>query len=434
MRLTAKMPILFRGRPSRARKVRAIFCWAEATAEVAETTLSEMPVVFRAHAAKESGERYGRAALELRKHDGRFYRKIASSLAHAERRRLFDHPFDELCDRDWEAVRGRPFSHRGAAISPDWPEMEGNPLVRALFDEFDWHALRGDDARNGSKSAWPEIGSARQERGWHDHRNDADLMSILEDAADVRQHDIAAAREMHAVQLGKLLIADGELWMRCRPPCLSVQYRPGIMTGPENFANPPYPDATSITVTTAPEAMVTDLHCWHFPLSAADEAEDFAERMHRPRRKPRFGIGKEMTDYRGAYEWEDVREFDFDHRAEEIDRVGYILAATCAAARKRHEPFYERRLDQTTKADLDAVREFASRSNHVLGDTPNMTPYLDLLTENWMALGHRMYLTDWPMHKRLADLYVQTARDYALTRPISLELDHAFDGAPAPGR
>ncbi|MBY3151365.1 hypothetical protein HFO56_03050 [Rhizobium laguerreae] len=431
MKISFQLPLLVRGRPRTSRNVTDVFCTTTFTSEIEEVSLREMDIVFevreRLHitgrlspAQREELKKYkafGKGEpFRLRTCAGATYRRIAVSASEAIKRGLFSTPFDDR-------ISGRlaePHQQRhgwptdcGGDISPIQVQSGNKPLARALTDEFEWRLDRQSIHGLKSKTAWPRppLRGNDYSKGWHTHRNAINFAEA--GIQDVVAEDLDLAFAMYESQARKLLIADGEVWMKTRPPAYRVQFIPGTFRSSPSWID--------ISMVTAPEGYVGDLLTQHFSLRDADEATETARQLYGNEADWGEGFTKEFSDFRKPYECADETLLDYDYQQEEINRFGYTAAVESWAYLKRN-PEKAERLNAQQIALIEAAYNDVAQVNHVLGIHQDMTDYVPALEEAWKRLGHRQTLTGLQGIQWHAETAAERALRYVENAPISLKL------------
>jgi hypothetical protein len=446
MDIKLELPIFVRGRTKGARGRQNIFCKTVHVADVPEVGLSEMPVVFevakRIERLPKAGELTDRddatperlaakrAELDrpfvLRTFEGAPYRRIAGSVAEAEALGLFADPFERrlsgrhlaYVDQSWQC-------DYGGDISPARVFRDNGPLARPLVDEFAWMLDRESSNVQLMKTAWPRNPVGRREdqfAGWNTHRNGVDIDDPAHGINDIDGDDWHTAKEMIRVQAGKLLLVDGEVWLRSRPPCYRVQHLPGYGYGP--------PGRVEVAMVTAPESYTGDLDVQHFSLADHDLAVQAADGLmaRYVGREPVFRC--DLVDDRVPFECHDDGLLDYDHEEEEINRFGYAAAAEITSFLKRN-PKYADRLDESEIGMVADAFEEVRQVNHILGEHRDMTRFVPGLAAAWAALGHKQFLTGGVSVSAEAKTAATRALNYIDAAPIGVDAvgDHPLFSA-----
>jgi hypothetical protein len=438
MKLSFELPLLVRGRQKARPSISDIYCTSTFTAEIEEISLREMDVVFEvrdrhrtparisaAQAAAQGGWMENIAkTYRLRSYDGAVYRRVARSTSDAINHGLFSTPFDERISgrlaNNYQQRQGWPAEY-GGDISPAQIPTGNKPLARALSDEFEWRLDRESIHGLKSKTCWPRptLRGEDYSKGWHAHRNAIRFAEA--GIRDVDPEDLELALAMYRVQAGKLLIADGEVWMKSRPPAYRVQRIPGTFKSAPTFID--------ISMVTAPEGYVGDLNTQHFSLQDEDEAAEAARLLYGSEEDWAEGFTRELSDFRKPYDCADETLLDYDYQQEEINRFGYTAAVECWSYLKRN-PEKAERLDSQQIALIEAAYEDVSRVNHVLGIHHDMTDYVPGLEAAWKKLGHRQMLTGGQGIQVYAEMAAERALRYVENTPINLSLQPRTTSAP----
>lgn len=423
MKISFDLPILVRGRPKGGRNVSDIFCRTVYTADIEEISLSEMDVAFTANETFIRGSEVpDSCSISLRSYGGELYRKIAGSLEEAERRGLFSSPFDESVSGRLAATLyhhnewPQPF---GGDISP-MRSLQGNkPVARPLTDEFEWRLDRESAAGLRSKTAWPRppARGVTISAGWHAHRNSVRFESV--GIRDVVVDDLELAHTMFKAQTGKLISADGEIWMKSRPPAYQVQFRPAWYKGP--------PSLIEVSMVTAPEGYVGDLYTQHFSLHDGDKATAAAQSIYGDDKIWREGYLRELHDFRVSFDCTDDSVMTYDYQQDEINRFGYTAAIECWSFLRRN-PEKAEKLDTGELAAIKAAHDAVLEVNHILGHHQDMTDFVPILAGAWKKLGYRQSLTGGEGLQHNAISAQTRVLAYIEDRPIDLALRPPADG------
>nr|WP_250807419.1 hypothetical protein [Neorhizobium tomejilense] len=435
VKLDFELPILVRGRPKGSSAVTNVYCATRYSANIPEVSLGEMPIVFEVqkrmgkvtpidapmiNARRDAKRAETATPYRMRSFNGAYYRKIAGSLNEAEELGLFRSPFDaRLNGRLAEQYPGRSWrrslAEYGGDISPI-QIVEGNaPLARPLADEFEWQLDRESTTILKSKTAWPRPGPRHEDgtAGWHSHRNAVFLGSLEAGIRDIAGEDMDRAETMIQSQIDRLLIADGEIWLRTRPPAYKVQFRPSVYKGP--------PSQTVISMTTAPESYLGDLYTQHFSLADVSRAEETVADIYGRESDWSEGFTYEICDFRVPYDCLDEALLEYDYQQEEINRVGYTAAVECHAFLER-KPEYARKLTQDQLDTIDSAFEATSAVNYLLGHHRDMSEFVPTLAAAWKKLGYKQLLTGGQALSSDAEFAVKHALEYIETAPISIDL------------
>ncbi|MCS4089338.1 hypothetical protein [Rhizobium sp. BK176] len=430
MKLSFELPLLVRGRQKARSNISDIYCTTTFSSEIEEISLREMEVVFEVQDRFMNHDRINRSqatamgnpmafptkAFRLRAYDGAVYRRVSASVSEAIKHGLFSTPFDDTISgrlaNNYQQRGGWPADH-GGDISPVRLPGGNKPLARPLTDEFEWRLDRESVHGLKSKTAWPRppLRAEDYSKGWHAHRNAIKFADL--DIRDLIQEDLELALAMYRVQADKLVIADGQVWVKSRPPAYRVQRIPGRFKSAPTFID--------VSMVTAPEGYVGDLNTQHFSLRDEDEAIEAARVMYGNEADWPEGFNRELSDFRKPYDCVEESLLDYDYQQEEINRFGYTAAVECWSYLKRN-PAKAETLEAHQIALIEAAYEDVGRVNHVLGIHHDMTDYVPGLEAAWKKLGHRQILTGGQGLQYYAEMAAERALRYVENTPITLNL------------
>lgn len=438
MKLSFELPLLVRGRQKAGRNISDIYCTTTFASEIAEISLREMDVVFEVGDRHMNQDRINRSQAEaigkpmgfpprtfrLRAYGGATYRLVSLSVSDAIKHQLFSKPFDDRISgrlaNSYQQRGGWPAEH-GGDISPARHPGGNKPLARPLTDEFEWRLDRESVHGLKSKTTWPRppLRAEDYSKGWHAHRNAVKFAEA--GIRDVDPEDMELALSMYQALADKLVIADGQVWMKSRPPAYRVQRIPGTYKSAPTFID--------VSMVTAPEGYVGDLNTQHFSLRDHDEVTETARLLFGQEADWAEGMTRELTDLRKPYVCADDSLLDYDYQQEEINRFGYTAAVECWSYLKRN-PEKAEKLEAWQLALIEAAYEDVSRVNHVIGIHHDMTDYVPSLEAAWKKLGHRQILTGGQGLVYYAEMAAERALRYVENRPISLSLQPQVQSSP----
>lgn len=396
MKLDIELPFAFRGRPKGCRDIRDIFLTKTVTVEVAEVAKSETGVAFsvakRTLAGSEDGpdgpwlqarlnavKSEKRQKFVMRTFQGTLYRKIANSVSEAFELGLFSTPFEHRNsgrrDRDAYGVPAWQ-SEYGGDISVVRAFRDNGPLSRPLLDEMSWIMDRDRPHCDGARSSWPPAPSEPNRAynfAYHAHRNARTFEEEISRITEIDWSSMAAAEQMVDTQTVRLLLIDGEVWIKSRPPAIAVDYE---------FRWKVH-NQLRLRLVTAPEVYVSKLSCAHFSLADMEAAREYAASQSSDRRQ--------IVDNLLPYEYHDPALLDYDWRGEAINRFSYTAAVECRNFLARN-PEKGDKVTSDERAVIANAFEETMNVNHILGIHRDMSEFALDLKSAWKKLGYRQCL------------------------------------------
>ena len=228
MKLNIPLPIMFRGRPSRRRLSSDLYIrtMKDYQADINEISTSETLVASQAILSNTNDET---VFSELRSYDGGLYRPIPSFIG--------------------EISQGK------------YTDLEGISIEQQIRKYISWKSDALGLSIDGNQKIWPVSALT----------NVQVFEKLITTVQSYRAEDVANFERIHEVQADKLLMIDGEMWIKTPPPCITVY--PKIIYGAE------YEIVSQIKFEYYPEHQDLDFGAVRFMLSEYNEALQYADEL-----------------------------------------------------------------------------------------------------------------------------------------------------------
>jgi hypothetical protein len=433
MKTVVRMPLLVRGQPARNNGLRDIFVVKEVSWDIPEVSRSETEVAFTTRQKWrrfESGmlgpdTQYDihpcEARTELREYDGALYKRIATT--EEEIRKLLSTAFPST----WAGN----LHHEDNEISFDpTTERHGNPMAEggispvsnAVYRQLDWHrsCCRYVDERD-PELVWPI--SPRPRRAdltyiGNNTRNNATFEDVLPNISHFDTDQFEACLDLYPQQLSRLLMVEGELWIRTPPPIYRV--KPLFETGKTSAL---------IHMCLAPDIHDTDMTSALFSLSSRDEAIEYARRLaelsalERQNGDHNWGGDRgHVYDTHVDFEVSDDLLIAYDHEAEELRRLSCALAVETRRFSVRNPGWLEKRkIAEETVNGCHASFDQVLATNYVTGEYGDASPWLESNLSFFKRTGRKHSIYKFGTVAR-TDLMVDRVRDFSENAPIHIGL------------
>nr|WP_250807613.1 hypothetical protein [Neorhizobium tomejilense] len=364
MKMEIDYPFLTRGKPRRCGAVKDIYVTMRTTVDVPVVSISDMDTVldtpkhFFRHDRPFVGQRC-QVGDQLKSFDGRLFRKVDAPPGFTWNRRPFSnesHPVER--------------SEHGSLINLAVYREGLNPITSAIRNQFEWILESESGIDSGEVNAWPN------ERGkWLRtmKRSETIFGDMVADITEIDEEIHGRGLEMLAAETGRLVMADGELWITCGPPCWVVDLN-------RNAAK----DEVTIYLGVLPTGIDAKMERRYFSLDRLDEAREYASWCvgtgQRDRR--RFSYAAATGDFDMAAP-SDLLAFDQD--AYELERLSLLFAME-SARRVRSKPELWDLLDGRQRVAVGDGYLALAATNHLLGKRADIVHLAHDLTDAWQAL------------------------------------------------
>lgn len=426
MDIVARMPLLVRGQPKRNNGLRDILVAKDVPWEIPEISLSEMEVAFttREKAIRVRDgmigpmtqyrmERYA-SEFVLREFEGELYTKVAD--AKTDLRPMFftafpvsweQHYQGEDYDISFDSRSSEDRMRREQAISQ---------ISYAVYKQLTWHqsCLWVHDL--DPTYTWPVQTSAPRDAPYGiNGRNYATFEDQLSKIVDFDKNQYDACMEMYPLQLSRLILADGQLWMKTPPPVYRVR--------PQYEAQK---TSAMISICLAPDRHDMKVSNAIFSLAARDEALDYAQRFADASQKER-GRKDDPKRERGdvhdntvEYEVSDDRLIAYDHQTEEVRRFSCAMAAENRRFVSRNPEWAEKH--GFSAEDVRGVHQSFEQvlaTNYITGQFGDASPWLERNFAMWRRAGRKQSAYQIG-NTHATDLLMERAMRYDENRPIHI--------------
>ncbi|MCS4088443.1 hypothetical protein [Rhizobium sp. BK176] len=358
MKLDIRFPILARCIPTVKKGER--FFWGSHvhTAEIAEISSRETEIGLERITFKSDGRR--RKYPELRLHHGRLYRPLGGQEG------LFSRSFN---------VRQYNDDIDHVISIPPHENLSGRPVADPLRRHFQWIIdLHGADTHYGSK-LWPDY-----KRNWQEARNRNDILLSETPLEHVYPEDFEAARKMIEVQADSLLFIDGQPWMATTMPCITV------------FTHGDRHSAHGVAMKLGFLSQGLPGNGWmRFPLSAYEEALDFANQML----NAWCGLPGDVIEV-AELDGIDLSAVGFDHNAEAAHTMALTLGSNIVrrAIQQDFHPNHRESgplFEGEQLAKYERIHDAVLANNDILDQRSDLTDLLPELHDEWRRLKRPRY-------------------------------------------
>ena len=419
MQITARLPLLFQGKPSRNNGPKEIFVCKDFDWDIPEVSLHDMPVAFEtamAHTVDVSqtdARGYHRPKAfqrntVFREYGGALYRKAASAGEDLDDLFSLAFPTQHASDKttDYAKISYLADTWFNGGVSA--------PLSLPVYRQLVWQLKSRQIFDKDNESAWPASvpGVPDPTVNTADgSRNTVTFEDVLSKLRDYDNDDYDRCLDMYRHHMRTFLIADDELWARTPPPVFKVQR--GWLGGK---------GSAIVSLCAAPDYHEKDLTVALFDLSSRDEAFEYAKDLIRIDADQRLEDGR-IYDLTVDYDAPIPALVAYDHGAEELRRLSSGLAVEAHRFLKRNTPWVVRK-----KCGADVVEGIirsygeVQATNYVTGDYGDASPWLDSNADFWKSAGRRGYSYSFGRKTKFSDLLIERARAYENDSPINLEI------------
>ncbi|MCS4089826.1 hypothetical protein [Rhizobium sp. BK176] len=358
MQIDIKFPMLVRATPASSKKSERYFYGSHIhKVEVPEISLSETEIGLDA-VTFTAGSGARRIFPQLRAYDGRLYRPLGNPDG------LFS-----AGHKDKASPGGGDYY----VTSPAQADMARRPLAQPVEKRAQWMIdLHGADTQRNYK-LWPE-----ENRHPKPPVSRNDFLFSEADLKQVNEDDVAVSMRMFEAQADRLLVIGGKYWMETTMPCLNVvvfeRGRGNGVTLDMGFL--PLGHAGSTWM--------------RFPLSAFDEAHEFAQQMRQVWRAGEVDIGHaDIADI-------DVSAVDFDHNEEAAHTMALVVGSNLVRRSVQHE-FHSVHAESAplftgaTLQRFEAVKEAVLANNDIVGARSNLIDMTPDILELWQSVKSPRY-------------------------------------------
>ncbi len=349
MKTDIRYPFLFRAHPGRCVEPKDVLVPFVHTHDVPEVSRAETEEVFRS----------GRYVL--RQFDGRLFSllgKPGSESAQA----CFDHAFEP------DESRSKPWWIPNRADENGYIDYVAKPL-----DNWAYHRLfLNGEGKARETMLWPPLIPDYSGGSGYRNRNQFTYQELEGKLRDVDAEQYHRGRAEHAVQADRLLIIGGSYWIETTPPAICVEPigNGWIHVG---FAH-------------VPDWLDTDLGRQFFPLTAREEALDYARRAQTITENPN-GEPRDYTD-RADFEFDGGPAFEFDFKSYSVKRTTLILGGDMARVLSNH-PDLEQKVGETRARSVYLARDAAKACSTDYQEWPDVSDLVHDVTEAWKITGRK---------------------------------------------
>ena len=418
MKLDLRYPFLTSGIPKRNTRRRDRYMAISMSVDVPEVSEGETELAFKthrkcrlsfSHAGYESGVfkpsshhvDVHTGGVNLRTFGGKLYRRIgtereivADSATRFKLGRAFPHG---IGDNDLE--HGADISYADTGSS--------NALSAALIRQWDWELERASVSDGRIVNAWPMAMAGVTRHGSRENMDFRDVMSEIRDI-DAEASERSLAMIEH--QARRLVAIDGDIWMTCRPPCFLVD-----VDEQHSLA--------TLTLAHAHDGLDPKLSRRYFALNELEASREYLRQCvtKPPRERGQYQALEALPPFELFSP--EVAEHDAD--GEELSRIGYALASECS----RYIARTGKRIEGNKRDSLDAAMRAVAETDYAMGESGDVTPFVEDLCAAWDDLGRPSTFCDVgpaPARKRFGDMMVKRALHLLDDAPIDLGRSHSF--------
>jgi hypothetical protein len=409
MHVEALLPVLFSGTPRNKSVRQPIFAAVWSSSSARELSASDMPVVFetrRKWTEKAGSFRFPRYEVvdialdrphQVRMFQGALYRRAGR----------YDRGASAASIPGGAFPGGKKLVDDPGAWISYWPDESAffaeaaSPLAHPLARHFEWKARTYEVERDAVTHAWlPDHRSNPLEQFvMLEHgsvRNTVPFDEVSRQLIEFDADDYESCLELHGMQWGRLVAMDGELWIETPPPTYRVDLTHRDQAVPK------------VTLTHAPGWHDTRLHIKYFPLSARDEAFEYAERLGKVCCDPDLAT-PDVVDHTVEFECGSLGAMEFDHVGEEVRRLSHALAIENRRFLERN-PQWKAKLGNEALECVAASFEAAAATNYILGEFGDPSPWIEANADIWKRLGRKSTIYGFGhwFGARLRDLMLST--------------------------
>jgi hypothetical protein len=358
MQIDIKFPMLVRATPASTKKGERFFYGSHIhKADVSEISLSETEVGLDA-VTFTSGNGAKRILPQIRAYDGRLYRPLGNPDG------LFN-----AGHRD----KSSPGSVDYYVSSPARPDMARRPLARPIERRAQWMIdLHGADTQRNYK-LWPE-----ENRHPKPPLSRNEVLFSETDLKEVNGDEVARAMQMCEAQASRLLVIGGKYWMETTMPCVNVVVQEDGR-------------GKGVALDMGFLPLGHSGSTWmRFPLSAFDEAYDFAQQMLRIWPGGTVDIGHaDVADV-------DVSAVEFDHNEEAAHTMALVVGSNLVRRSVQHE-FHDVHANAAPLFEGDRLRRFETvkeailANNDIVGERSNLIDLAPDILELWQSVKSPRY-------------------------------------------
>lgn len=380
MKTVIHYPILFTAHPGRTERPKDVLVSYLHEHDVPEISKGETEVAFRSE------------SYTLRQYDGRLFSKVGGP-GSGSVDACFGHAFEK------EDMRTRPWWIPTFDGDRAYVRYAGQALDNLAYYRLYLHG--GEKARE--TMLWPGLTPEyRSYQGGPKSRNEFTFQGLEGKIRDIDADQFNAGREEHATEADRLIAIDGSYWIETTPPTICVTHG-GRM---------------SIELAHLPNWLDHDLGRQYFPMTARDEALDYARRAQAitERSDEPLRDFTEWTDFR----FEDSPLFSFDHDAYSVKRTAFLLGGDIARAMAGN-PALEEKIGTTKARAVLSAREASRACGADYRTWPDAADLVHDVTDAWKMTGRK---PGWavipPKRHEFGTLICERATTMADELPISV--------------
>ncbi|MBY3433474.1 hypothetical protein HFN89_04870 [Rhizobium laguerreae] len=380
MKTVIKYPILFKAHPGRCEQPKDVLVPYLHEHEVPEVSKAETEIVFKS-------EEY-----TLRQYDGRLFSKVGSP-GSASADACFGHAFEK------EENRGRPRWIPTIRTDKAYIRYAGQAL-----DNLAYYRLYLDGGEKARETMlWPGLTpDYRSHQGGPRNRDEFTFQGLEGKIRDIDADQFHAWREEHASEADRLLLVDGSYWIETTPPAICVTHGGRMI----------------IELAHLPNWLDHDLARQYFPLTARQEALDYAKRAQAITEQSYEAI-RDFTDWPN-FMFEDNPLFSFDHAAYSTKRTTFLLGGDMARVMAGN-PAVEENIGTTRARAVLVAREAARACGADYRTWPDAADMVHDVTEAWKMTGRK---PGWavipPKRHDFGTMICERAADMVDALPISV--------------
>jgi hypothetical protein len=374
-----RYPIHFGGQPTTTDRYKVVLCSYPFQRDVARIDVGEARLVFESLRAD--------VTVVLVEYDGRLFKKVCGEGEVATHKSLTN---------SFESSHDRNTPHHPASI---W-NSKSRPLGAGLWNRISHRVYVNANGRDGEKHAWPNAPFNTGLAHWT--RNEFTFEKWSKKLGAMDRDEFEKTLYEAEREADRLLWIGDDLWVETPPLVLEVaHYR--------EHNN----EAFDMQLAFLPDWLDLNLDRQYFPLSAKDEALDYA-RQANSRLK-----GKRTVDYSGQITQEVDEILEFDHVAYSLNRTALLMGGDLSV-NLANKPDNTRGL---TESHIDSIKEARAAiaslpwkpstwaAAHLAGD----------IVEAWQRVGRPQGWTHFtPNRTNFANFICERALEQLDTVPVMI--------------
>ncbi|MCS4089454.1 hypothetical protein [Rhizobium sp. BK176] len=390
MKTVIRYPILFRAHPGRTEKPKDVLVPYLHEHDVPEISEAETHIAFRS-------QKYA-----LVEYDGRLFSKVGKPGSNSAEA-CFGHAFEK------EELRRRPWWIPTIEGDKVYIRYAGQPLDNLAY--YRLYLDGGDKARE--TMIWPALTPDYQRHlGGPRSRNEFTFQGLVDKIRDINGVQFDAGREEHRAEAERLIVIDGSYWIETTPPAICVAHEGRMI----------------VELSHLPNWLDHDLGRQYFPLTAKDEAIEYARRAQAITQRSEEPVRNfaDWTDFR----FDDNPLFAFDYEGYSLKRTTFLLGGDIARAMTGNGEIEGKIGSARARAVLSA-KEGARSCGADYRTWPDASDLVHDVTDAWKMTGRKPGWTEIPPKRHeFGTMICERAAQMADSMPISVSARSTWTTSP----